>query len=89
MRCPFNGFVAWKTCRRSHPFLPVRSVRGAFDRSGVDGPGFSPPLICGGVHAYRDPEEAARDRDAAVIRRGRRLYAERGLGDGAAPYRNE
>ena len=88
MRCPFTGFVAWKTCRRSYPFLPVRSVRGAFDRSGADGPGFS-PLDLRGVRAYRDPEEAARARDAAVIRRGRRLYAERGLGDGAASYRNE
>ena len=36
-----------------------------------------PPLDLRGVRRYRDLEEAARDREAAVIRRARRLLAER------------
>ena len=40
-----------------------------------------PPLDLRGVRLYRDVEEAARDREAAVARRGRRLLAERGLQD--------
>ncbi len=40
-----------------------------------------PPLDLRGVRRYRDLDEAARDREAAVIRRARRLAAERGAGD--------
>ena len=43
-----------------------------------------PPLDLRGVRFYRDLDEAARDREEAIIRRGRRLYAERGFGGGAA-----
>ena len=45
--CPCNGFVAWRTCRRSHPFHRGRSVPGAFDLSGADGPAFSRPSTAG------------------------------------------
>ena len=55
----------------------LRSLWGGWSR-------VLPPLDLGGVRLYRDLEEAARDREAAIIRRGRRLLAERGLGDGAA-----
>ena len=44
-----------------------------------------PPLDLRGVRRYRDIEEAARDREAAVIRRARRLYSERGFGDPKPP----
>ena len=40
-----------------------------------------PPLDLRGVRRYRDIEEAARDREAAVIRRARRLLARRAAGD--------
>ena len=40
-----------------------------------------PPLDPRGVRRYRDIEEAARDREAAVIRRSRRLLAGRAAGD--------
>lgn len=40
-----------------------------------------PPLDLRGVRRYRDIEEAARDREAAVIRRARRLLAGRAAGD--------
>ena len=40
-----------------------------------------PPLDLRGVRRYRDIEEAARDREAAVVRRARRLLAERAAGD--------
>ena len=40
-----------------------------------------PPLDLRGVRRYRDIEEAARDREAAVIRRARHLLAERVAGD--------
>ncbi len=40
-----------------------------------------PPLDLRGVRRYRDLDEAARDREAAVIRRARRLAAERVAGD--------
>ena len=43
-----------------------------------------PPLDLRGVRLYRDLDEAARDREAAVARRCRRLLAERGLRDRAA-----
>lgn len=43
-----------------------------------------PPLDLRGVRPYRDLDEAARDREAAVARRCRRLLAERGLRDRAA-----
>ena len=36
-----------------------------------------PPLNLRGVRRYRDVEEAARDREAAVARRARRLHDER------------
>lgn len=50
----------------------LRSLWGGWSR-------VLPPLDLRGVRLYRDPDEAARDREAAIIRRGRRLYAERGL----------
>ena len=40
-----------------------------------------PPLDLRGVRRYRDIEEAARDRDAAVIRRARNLLRERRMRD--------
>ena len=40
-----------------------------------------PPLDLRGVRCYRNIEEAARDREAAVIRRARRLLAKRAAGD--------
>ena len=40
-----------------------------------------PSLGLRGVRRYRDIEEAARDREAAVIRRARRLLAERRIRD--------
>ena len=40
-----------------------------------------PPLDLRGVRRYRDIEEAARDREAAVIRRARGLLHERGTQD--------
>jgi len=40
-----------------------------------------PPLDLRGVRRYRDIEEAARDREAAVIRRARRLLHERRIRD--------
>ena len=40
-----------------------------------------PPLDLRGVRRYRDIEEAARDRDAAVIRRARGLLSERRMQD--------
>lgn len=52
----------------------LRSLWGGWSR-------VLPPLDLQGVRLYRDPDEAARDREAAVARRGRRLLAERGLGD--------
>lgn len=55
----------------------LRSLWGGWSR-------VLPPLDLRGVRLYRDPDEAARDREAAIIRRGRRLYAERGFGGGAA-----
>ena len=55
----------------------LRSLWGGWSR-------VLPPLDLRGVRLYRDPDEAARDREAAIIRRGRRLCAERGFGDGAA-----
>lgn len=39
-----------------------------------------PPLDLRGVRRYRSIEEAARDRESAVIRRARRMYAERNPG---------
>ena len=60
----------------------LRSLWGGWSR-------VLPPLDLRGVRLYRDLEEAARDREAAVIRRGRRLLAERGLGDEAESRRNE
>ena len=50
----------------------LRSLWGGWSR-------VLPPLDLRGVRLYRDLEEAARDREAAVARRGRRLLAERGL----------
>ena len=44
-----------------------------------------PPLELRGVRLYRDLEEAARDREAAVARRSRRLLAERGSREEEAP----
>ena len=46
-----------------------------------------PPLDLRGVRRYRDIEEAARDREAAVIRRARRLLAERVAGDSESDSR--
>ena len=46
-----------------------------------------PPLDPRGVHRYRGIEEAARDREAAVIRRARRLLAERVAGDAESDSR--
>ena len=40
-----------------------------------------PPLDLRGVRRYRGIEEAARDRETAVIRRARRLLAERRIHD--------
>ena len=40
-----------------------------------------PPLDLRGVRRYRDIEEAARDREAAVIRRARDLLRERRIQD--------
>ena len=40
-----------------------------------------PPLDLRGVHRYRGVEDAARDREAAVIRRARRLVDERRIRD--------
>ena len=40
-----------------------------------------PPLDLRGVRRYRDIEEAARDREVAVVRRARRLHAERRIHD--------
>ena len=40
-----------------------------------------PALDLRGVRRYRDIEEVARDREAAVIRRARRLLARRTAGD--------
>ena len=40
-----------------------------------------PPLDLRGVRRYRGIEEAARDREAAAIRRARRLLAERRIDD--------
>ena len=40
-----------------------------------------PPLDLRGVRRYRGIEEAARDREAAVIRRARSLLRERGMRD--------
>ena len=40
-----------------------------------------PPLDLRGVRRYRDIEEAARERDAAVIRRARDLLRERRMQD--------
>ena len=50
----------------------LRSLWGGWSR-------VLPPLDLGGVRLYRDLEEAARDREEAVARRGRRLRTERGL----------
>ena len=47
-----------------------------------------PPLDLRGVRRYRDIEEAARDRDAAVIRRARDLLRER-LPPSMRPRRRE
>lgn len=60
----------------------LRSLWGGWSR-------VLPPLDLRGVRLYRDLEEAARDREAAVIRRGRRLLAERGLGDNTESRRSE
>lgn len=60
----------------------LRSLWGGWSR-------VLPPLDLGGVRRYRDLEEAARDREAAVARRCRRLLAERGVRDGAAPRPGE
>ena len=46
-----------------------------------------PPLDLRGVHRYRSIEEAVRDREAAVIRRARRLLAERRIRDSERPSR--
>ena len=62
--------------------LRLRSLWGGWSR-------VLPPLDLRGVRLYRDPEEADRDRDAAITRRGRRLHAERTRKDGASSYRNE
>ena len=40
-----------------------------------------PPLDLRGVRRYRSIEEADRDREEAVVRRARRLLAERSNGD--------
>lgn len=40
-----------------------------------------PPLDLRGVRRYRGVEDAARDREAAVIRRARRILDERGVRD--------
>ena len=40
-----------------------------------------PPLDLRGVRRYRSVEEAARDREAAVVRRARHLLAERRIRD--------
>ena len=56
----------------------LRSLWGGWSR-------VLPPLDLGGVRLYRDLEEAARDREAAVARRCRRLLAERGRGNRTAP----
>ena len=40
-----------------------------------------PPLDLRGVRRYRGIEEAARDREAAVVRRARRLLSERRIDD--------
>ena len=40
-----------------------------------------PPLDLSGVRRYRGIEDAARDREMAVIRRARRLHAERRIQD--------
>ena len=60
----------------------LRSLWGGWSR-------VLPPLDLRGVRFYRDLEEAARDREAAVDRRCRRLLAERGLGDKTASHRGE
>ena len=44
-----------------------------------------PPLDLRGVRRYRNIEEAARDREAAVIRRARRIQADRSLGSPEPP----
>ena len=50
----------------------LRSLWGGWSR-------VLPPLDLGGVRLYRDLDEAARDREAAVGRRCRLLLAERRL----------
>jgi len=46
-----------------------------------------PPLDPRGVRRYRNLEEAARDHEAAAIRRARRLAAERAAGDAVSDPR--
>ena len=46
-----------------------------------------PPLDLRGVRRYRDPDVAARDREAAVIRRARHLAAERAARDAVSDPR--
>ena len=57
----------------------LRSLWGGWSR-------VLPPLDLKGVRLYRDLEEAARDREAAVDRRCRRLLAERGFQDKSATH---
>ena len=52
----------------------LRSLWGGWRRA-------LPPLDLRGVRLYRDLDEAARDREAAVARRCRRLLADRGFRD--------
>ena len=42
-----------------------------------------PPLDLRGVRRYRSMEEAGRDREAAVVRRARRIRSDRSLGSPA------
>ena len=56
----------------------LRSLWGGWSR-------VLPPLDLRGVRLYRDLEEAARDREAAVVRRGRSLPETRGSRDEGAP----
>ena len=73
----FNAFVGWKTCRR-WPRCP-RDPGGpaACVRCGAAGRASFRRSICGACGRYRSIEEAAGDREAAVIRHARGLLAER------------